>query len=158
MGLEEIIPSVALILVLVLVLPAFINSNLKRKVFFKNLSTSHLSRSIRTTRQGHCIESPTLTTTPLTKPSPIRKPNRIISTTLLTRIPSSLHSTLTIRIKPILVLITFNYLIFTITKISQQILQKLALNHTSSLRANKIWSFFSRIHLLALPFQVNIWV
>ena len=38
MGLEEIIPSVALILVLILVLPAFINSNLKRKVFFKNLS------------------------------------------------------------------------------------------------------------------------
>jgi len=38
MGLEEIIPSVALILVLVLVLPSFINSNLKRKVFFKNLS------------------------------------------------------------------------------------------------------------------------
>ena len=38
MGLEEIIPSVALILVLILVLPGFINSNLKRKVFFKNLS------------------------------------------------------------------------------------------------------------------------
>ena len=40
MGLEEIIPSVALILVLILVLPGFINSNLKRKVFFKNLSIS----------------------------------------------------------------------------------------------------------------------
>ena len=38
MGLEEIIPSVALILVLILVIPGFINSNLKRKVFFKNLS------------------------------------------------------------------------------------------------------------------------
>ena len=38
MGLEEIIPSIALILVLILVLPGFINSNLKRKVFFKNLS------------------------------------------------------------------------------------------------------------------------
>ena len=37
MGLEEIIASVALILVLILVLPGFINSNLKRKVFFKNL-------------------------------------------------------------------------------------------------------------------------
>ena len=38
MGLEEIIPSIALILVLVLVLPGFIKSNLKRRVFFKNLS------------------------------------------------------------------------------------------------------------------------
>jgi hypothetical protein len=38
MGLEEIIPSIALILVLILVLPGFIKSNLKRRVFFKNLS------------------------------------------------------------------------------------------------------------------------
>ena len=38
MGLEEIIPSIALILVLVLVLPGFIKSNLKKRVFFKNLS------------------------------------------------------------------------------------------------------------------------
>tara|TARA_Y100000817_G_scaffold275122_1_gene235802 strand:+ start:94 stop:261 length:168 start_codon:yes stop_codon:yes gene_type:complete len=38
MGLEEVIPSIALILVLILVLPAFIKSNLKKRVFFKNLS------------------------------------------------------------------------------------------------------------------------
>ncbi len=38
MGLEEIIPSIALILVLILVLPSFIKSNLKKKVFFKNFS------------------------------------------------------------------------------------------------------------------------
>ena len=38
MGLEEIIPSIALILILVLILPNFINSNFKKKVFFKNLS------------------------------------------------------------------------------------------------------------------------
>ena len=37
MGLEEIVPSIALILVLVLIIPAFIKSNLKKKVFFKNL-------------------------------------------------------------------------------------------------------------------------
>ena len=37
MGLEEIIPSIALILVLVLILPGFIKSNFKKKVFFKNL-------------------------------------------------------------------------------------------------------------------------
>ncbi len=37
MSLEEIIPSIGLILVLILVLPGFIKSNLK-KVFFKNLS------------------------------------------------------------------------------------------------------------------------
>ena len=37
MGLEEIIPSIALILVLILVLPGFIKSNFKKKVFFKNL-------------------------------------------------------------------------------------------------------------------------
>ena len=38
MGLEEIIPSIALILVLVLILPGFIKSKLKNKVFIKNLS------------------------------------------------------------------------------------------------------------------------
>ena len=38
MGLEEIIPAIALILVLILVLPGFIKSNLKKKVFFKNFS------------------------------------------------------------------------------------------------------------------------
>tara|TARA_B100000941_G_scaffold110668_1_gene77599 strand:+ start:22 stop:189 length:168 start_codon:yes stop_codon:yes gene_type:complete len=38
MGLEEIIPSIALVLVLILILPGFIKSNLKRSVFFKNLS------------------------------------------------------------------------------------------------------------------------
>ena len=38
MGLEEIIPSIALILVLILVLPSFVKSNFKKKVFFKNLS------------------------------------------------------------------------------------------------------------------------
>ena len=37
MGLEKIIPSIALILVLVLILPGFIKSNFKKKVFFKNL-------------------------------------------------------------------------------------------------------------------------
>ena len=38
MGIEEIIPSIALILILILILPSFIKSNLKKKVFFKNLS------------------------------------------------------------------------------------------------------------------------
>ena len=38
MGLEEIIPSIALILVLILVVPGFLKSNLKKRVFFKNLS------------------------------------------------------------------------------------------------------------------------
>ena len=38
MGLEEIIPSITLILVLILVLPGFIKSNFKKKEFFKNLS------------------------------------------------------------------------------------------------------------------------
>ena len=37
MGLEEIIPSIALVLVLILILPGFIKSNLKKKLFFKNL-------------------------------------------------------------------------------------------------------------------------
>jgi len=38
MGFEEIIPLIGLILVLTLVLPGFINSNSKKRVFFKNLS------------------------------------------------------------------------------------------------------------------------
>jgi len=38
MELEKIISSIALILVLVLIIPGFIKSNLKKKVFFKNLS------------------------------------------------------------------------------------------------------------------------
>jgi len=38
MGLEKIIPSIALILILILILPSFIKSNFKKKVFFKNLS------------------------------------------------------------------------------------------------------------------------
>ena len=37
MGIEEIIPSIALILILILILPSFIKSNLKKKIFFKNL-------------------------------------------------------------------------------------------------------------------------
>tara|TARA_B100000965_G_scaffold329638_1_gene293157 strand:- start:443 stop:610 length:168 start_codon:yes stop_codon:yes gene_type:complete len=38
MGLDEIIPSIALILILILILPGFLKTNLKKKVFFKNLS------------------------------------------------------------------------------------------------------------------------
>jgi len=38
MGLEQIIPALALIAVLILVLPGFLQTNLKKKVFFKNLS------------------------------------------------------------------------------------------------------------------------
>ena len=38
MVLEEIIPSIALILILILILPNFINLNLNKKVFFRNLS------------------------------------------------------------------------------------------------------------------------
>ncbi len=38
MGLEEIIPSIALILVLILILPTFIKSNFKKRVFLKNLT------------------------------------------------------------------------------------------------------------------------
>ena len=38
MGLEEIIPALALIAVLILVLPGFITTNIKRKTFFRNLS------------------------------------------------------------------------------------------------------------------------
>ena len=38
MGIEEIVPSIALILILILILPSFIKSNIKKKVFIKNLS------------------------------------------------------------------------------------------------------------------------
>ena len=38
MGLEEIVPAIFLVAVLVLVLPAFIRSNSKLKQFLKNLS------------------------------------------------------------------------------------------------------------------------
>jgi len=38
MGLEELVPAIALIAVLFLVLPGFISSNSKKKLFFKNLS------------------------------------------------------------------------------------------------------------------------
>jgi len=38
MGLEEIVPAIFLIAVLVLVLPAFLRSNTKLKQFLKNLS------------------------------------------------------------------------------------------------------------------------
>ena len=37
MGLDKIIPSIGLILILILILPSFIKSNFKKKVFFKNL-------------------------------------------------------------------------------------------------------------------------
>ena len=36
MGLEEIIPSIALILILILILPSFIKLNFKKKIFFKS--------------------------------------------------------------------------------------------------------------------------
>ena len=36
MGLGEIVPAIFLVAVFILVLPSFINSNLKKKVFFKN--------------------------------------------------------------------------------------------------------------------------
>ena len=38
MNLEQITPALALIAVLILILPGFIETNLKKKVFFKNLS------------------------------------------------------------------------------------------------------------------------
>tara|TARA_E500000331_G_C16907553_1_gene561947 strand:+ start:34 stop:201 length:168 start_codon:yes stop_codon:yes gene_type:complete len=38
MGLEQIIPALALIAVLILVLPGFIKTNYQKKEFFKNLS------------------------------------------------------------------------------------------------------------------------
>tara|TARA_A100000164_G_scaffold343626_1_gene342050 strand:+ start:15 stop:185 length:171 start_codon:yes stop_codon:yes gene_type:complete len=37
MNLEQIVPAIALIAVLFLVLPGFIGSNYKKKLFFKNL-------------------------------------------------------------------------------------------------------------------------
>jgi len=37
MNLDQIIPAIALIAVLILVLPSFVETNLKRKTFFKNL-------------------------------------------------------------------------------------------------------------------------
>ncbi|MDA9694640.1 hypothetical protein N9U71_04325 [Candidatus Pelagibacter sp.] len=38
MGLEEVIPAIFLIAVLILVLPEFLKSNSKSKIFFKNLA------------------------------------------------------------------------------------------------------------------------
>ena len=38
MELEKIVPAIGLIAVLILVLPSFINSNSKKKLFLKNLS------------------------------------------------------------------------------------------------------------------------
>lgn len=38
MGLEEIVPALALIAVLILVLPGFISTNIEKKTFLKNLS------------------------------------------------------------------------------------------------------------------------
>ena len=37
MGLEQIVPAIALIAVLILVLPGFLRSNSKKKQLFKNL-------------------------------------------------------------------------------------------------------------------------
>ncbi len=38
MGLEEIVPAISLIAILILVLPAFLRSNSKLKLLLKNLS------------------------------------------------------------------------------------------------------------------------
>ena len=38
MGLEQIVPAIALIAVLILVLPNFLRSNSEKKQFFKNFS------------------------------------------------------------------------------------------------------------------------
>jgi len=38
MGLEEIVPSIFLVAILILVLPAFLRTNSKLKLFLKNLS------------------------------------------------------------------------------------------------------------------------
>tara|TARA_B100001741_G_C15968928_1_gene332490 strand:- start:292 stop:459 length:168 start_codon:yes stop_codon:yes gene_type:complete len=38
MGLEEIVPAIALIAVLILILPNFLRNNSEKKQFFKNLS------------------------------------------------------------------------------------------------------------------------
>tara|TARA_Y100001936_G_scaffold53486_1_gene52052 strand:- start:262 stop:429 length:168 start_codon:yes stop_codon:yes gene_type:complete len=37
MNLEQIIPALALVAVLILVLPSFIETNIKKKIFLKNL-------------------------------------------------------------------------------------------------------------------------
>ena len=37
MSLEQIIPALALIAVLILVLPSFLETNIQKKIFFKNL-------------------------------------------------------------------------------------------------------------------------
>jgi len=37
MGLDEIIPAIALIAILILVLPEFISTNIKKNLFLKNL-------------------------------------------------------------------------------------------------------------------------
>ena len=37
MGLEEIIPAIALVAILILVLPEFLGTNIKKKRFLKNL-------------------------------------------------------------------------------------------------------------------------
>ena len=38
MGLEEIVPALALIAILILIFPEFISTNIKKKTFLKNLS------------------------------------------------------------------------------------------------------------------------
>tara|TARA_B100000073_G_scaffold143075_1_gene117711 strand:+ start:463 stop:645 length:183 start_codon:yes stop_codon:yes gene_type:complete len=38
MDLEQIIPALALIAVLILILPSFVRSNIRKKIFLKNLS------------------------------------------------------------------------------------------------------------------------
>ena len=42
MGLEEIVPAFALIAVLILVLPSFIQSNIKKKIFLKNSGSTRI--------------------------------------------------------------------------------------------------------------------
>jgi len=37
MSLEEIVPAIALIAILILILPEFISTNIKKNLFFKNL-------------------------------------------------------------------------------------------------------------------------
>ncbi len=37
MGLEEIIPAIALIAILILILPEFISTNIKKNLFLRNL-------------------------------------------------------------------------------------------------------------------------
>ena len=38
MGLDDIIPAIALVAILILVLPEFLNTNIKKKRFLKNLA------------------------------------------------------------------------------------------------------------------------